>query len=1035
MAPVSHATDSCLPNLLWQEQAGLYVHFSKIPTFARMASILFQKSSLLAVLGSALLFLGAHDNRPFANFSKSADIQEEKWVDSVFNALSEAERLGQMFMLRAHSDKDTVYERQVEDLIRKYKPGGLCFFNPTYAGTPEKHAELTNRYQAASPQVPLMVAMDFENGLGMRYRGTALSFPRAMMLGAIQDNRLLYEMGREIARECLRMGVHVNFAPVADVNNNPANPVIGERSYGEDRHNVAAKAFQYMSGLQDGGVLASVKHFPGHGDTDMDSHFDLPSIPFSRARLDSLELFPFRMLAKNGAGSIMVAHLQVNALDARENRPTTLSRATVTDLLRKELDYEGLIFTDAMEMEGVKKFYPDGQGDLEALQAGNDIILLPVDMAASMDAIQAALANGTLNREQVWTSVKRILRAKYRLCLTTPQKVELNNIRRDLNTPEALALKHRIVGNALTLVRDEKNLIGFPNLENLRFATLAIGDTNRTVFQTYCGQYVPATHFNTPKEVSDSLGIKLLDTLKQFDVVLVGLYGIRTTSKPSKSVSPAPGADTIYGLTHSELDFLRKLNQKSTVALTVFGNPYTYRWIDAPPLLLQAFTEDPMAQQLAAQTLFGAHDVNGILPVTAAPWARFGQGMKKVFHDKRLGYALPESVGMSTDTLLLMDGIVAEMIRTGATPGCQILVAKNNKVVWQKSYGNYTYEAIQPVTNESIFDLASVTKVAATTLSVMRLMDKKQLTLDAHMSDYVPELKTTNKKDLSVREILAHHAGLQAWIPFYKQTLNPENLPSSKIYLSAAATGFEVPVAKDLFMENAWTDTVWQQIFQSPLREDKQYKYSDLGLYLSFKAVNNLSGMSLDQFAEQEFYKPLGLSTTTYNPWKKGLTLRCVPTEEDGYFRHQRIQGYVHDMGSAMLGGVCGHAGLFSNANDLAKIFQMLLNGGSYGWQQYLQPETVQLFTTRYAGSTRRGIGFDLKELDEKQTANMSSLAGPNTFGHLGFTGICAWADPDKDLIFIFLSNRTYPTMENNKLMNGDFRPKLQSVAYRAIKP
>lgn len=999
-----------------------------------MANITPFASPVLIALSSALIFIAAHDNRPFANLSQSTDFQEEKWVDSVFNALSEEEKLGQLFMLRAHSDLDTAYERKVEDLVRKFKPGGLCFFNPSYAGTPEKHAELTNRYQIASPRVPLMIAMDFENGVGMRYRGNAISFPRAMMLGAIQDNRLLYEMGREVARECRRMGVHVNFAPVADVNNNAANPVIGERSYGEDRYNVAAKAYQYMAGLQDGGVLASVKHFPGHGDTHQDSHFELPEINLPRTRLDSIELYPFRMLTKNGAGSVMVAHLEVPAMEPRKDWPTTLSRPVVTDLLRKEIGFEGLIFTDAMEMEAVKRDFPNGLGDLEALRAGNDIILLPVDIEASMRAIREALSNGTLDRAQVWASVKRILRAKYRLGITTPQRVELNNLRRELNPPDALALKHRLVSSAITLVRDEKNLIGFPNLENLKFATLAIGDTNRTIFQTYCGQYAPMTHFNTPKEVSDSLSNKLLDSLQKFDVVLVGLYGIRTTPRPSKAVNPEPGADTLYGLTHSELNFLRKLNQKNTIALTVFGNPYTYQWMDAPPLLLQAFTEDPMAQQLAAQSLFGAHDINGILPVTAAPWAHFGQGTKKVFLQKRLGYGPPESVGMSSDTLALMDGIVAEMISTGAAPGCQILVAKDNKIVWQKSYGHYTYEQTQVVTNESIYDLASVTKVAATTISMMKLVEKQQVALDAPMSNYVPELKTTNKNDLTVREIMAHHAGLQAWIPFYQQTLTAEKMPSPKIYLNSAKPGFEVPVAKDLFMENAWVDTLWQQIFNSPLSGNKNYKYSDLDLFLCARAIKNLSATPVDEFADQTFYQPLGLATTTYNPWRKGLTLRCVPTEEDAYFRHQRLQGYVHDMGAAMLGGVSGHAGLFSNANDLAKIFQMLLNGGSYGWRQYLQPETVRQFTTRYAASTRRGIGFDMKELDEKQTANMSPLAGKNTFGHLGFTGICAWADPDKKLIFIFLSNRTYPTMENNKLGNGDFRPRLQGVAYRALR-
>lgn len=999
-----------------------------------MANILFQKTTVGLALFATLIFLAAHDSRRFSNLSQSSDQMEEKWVDSVFNSLSEDERLGQLFMLRAHSDLDTAYENRVETLIRRYKPGGLCFFNPSYTGTPEKHAALANRYQLASPKVSLMVAMDFENGLGMRYRGTAISFPRAMMLGAIQDNRLLYEMGREVARECLRMGVQVNFAPVADINNNPGNPVIGERSYGEDRHNVTAKAYQYMAGLQDGGVLASVKHFPGHGDTDMDSHFDLPVIPFNRSRLDSLELFPFRMLTKNGAGSVMIAHLQVNALDNRPNRPTTLSRATVTELLRKDLGFEGLIFTDAMEMEGVKKFYPDGLADLEALQAGNDMILLPANIEASMQVLHEALNKQTIDKQALWDSVKRILRAKYRLGLNHSPLVDLRNLSNDLNRPDALALKHRIVGSALTLVRDENQLIGFPNLDKLRFATLMIGDTTRTIFQQYCANYTPVTHFNVPKEVSDSAKTKILNELRSFDVVLVGLYGIRTTPRPSKAIPNPMPSDTMYGLTNSELDLLNSLNRQQNISLTVFGNPYTLRWIAAPPMLLQAFTEDPMAQQLAAQGIFGAQDLNGMLPVTATSWARFGHGIKKTYPQKRLGYALPESVGMSSDTLALMDEVIAEMIRTGAAPGCQVLVARYNKVIWQKSYGNFTYENKIPVTNETIYDLASVTKVAASTISMMQLFERQQVALDSPISNYVPELKNTDKKDLQVRALMAHHAGLQAWIPFYQQTLTPEKRPAPSIYQAQAKADFSVPVAPDLFMRPAWTDTIWQQIFRSPLNPTKAYKYSDLDLYLCARAIKNVSGLEVDAYADQHFYQPLGLSTMTFNPWKKGLSFRCAPTEEDAYFRYQTIQGYVHDMGAAMLGGVGGHAGLFSNANDLAKLFQMLLNGGSYGWHQYLRPETVRLFTTRYPASTRRGIGFDMKESSPSNAPNMSPLAGKNTFGHLGFTGTCVWADPDKNLIYIFLSNRTYPTMENAKFGEGNYRPRVQNIAYRAIK-
>lgn len=971
----------------------------------------------LALL-AALLALSANRNTRF-NLSHPLDPREAVWVDSMFNTLSADERIGQLFMIRAHSDKGPEYEHQVEDLIRTYRVGGLCFFQ----GTPERQAELTNRYQTLCDNLPLLISMDAEWGLGMRLRESTLSYPKQIMLGAIRDNRLIYDMGRDLARQCRRLGVHVNFAPVADVNNNPANPVINDRSFGEDRKNVAAKCFQYMMGLQDGGVLACAKHFPGHGDTDVDSHLDLPVISHKLDRLDSLELFPFRAMALYGVGGVMVAHLSVPALDDRPNRPTTLSRPVVTDLLRKKLGFDGLIVTDAMEMEGVAKHFRPGQADVEALRAGNDIVLLPADLPAAVAAVRAALADGSLNQMQVDESVRRILRAKYRLGLTRPQRVDTANIRRDLHRPESVVLKRRLIENALTLVRDRPGVVGFENLENLRFATVAIGDTNRTVFQTTCGYYAPMTHFNLPKNV-DSVAVQpLLDTLRAFDVVLVSLH----------DMSRRP--DLHFGLSPARIALVQRIcEQGYHTVLTVFGNPYSLKFFESAPALLAAYSEDALTQEIAAQALFGAADLAGRLPVTAARSARQGQGIERHFPAKRLGYDLPEAVGLSSDTLRLLDTLAAELIAEGAAPGCQVLVAKAGKIVWHKAYGHHTYEpAARRVSPDDLYDLASITKVAATTLAVMHRVDAGEMALDAPMSTYVPELKNTDKKDLTVAEILVHQAGLQAWIPFYEKTLIGLGRPSPEIYHPAPMTCFEIPVAKDLYMADDHVDTIWSRIFASPLRADKSYKYSDLGLFLTARALQNLNGQPLDVFARRTFYRPMGLATMLFNPWEQGLTDRCVPTEDDNYFRQQRLQGYVHDMGAAMLGGVGGHAGLFSNANDLAKIFQMLLNQGAYAGRRYLKAETVARFTKRHSGSTRRGLGFDMKELDPKASQNMSPLAGPNTFGHTGFTGNAVWADPDHDLIFVFLSNRTFPTMNNNKLINGNYRPKMQGVVYRAM--
>lgn len=967
------------------------------------------KYTIYLLFVAAFLSLQAQHHNP-----QPASNPEQNWVDSVYNALPDSLRIAQLMMIRASDERAPKFEQEVAGLVQRYQVGGICLFQ----GKPEMLAELTNRCQAVS-KIPLLVSIDGEWGLGMRLKETTIAFPKQLMLGAIQDNYLIYEMGAEIGRQCKRMGIHLNFAPVADINNNAANPVINDRSFGEDRSNVTAKCIEYMRGMQAAGILACAKHFPGHGDTNTDSHLDLPLIPHNMRRLDSLELYPFQAMSRAGIASFMVAHLSVPALDARANRPTTLSRAAVHDLLRQKMKYDGLIITDAMEMQGVAKYFGPGLAEVEALKAGNDIILLPGDVGAAIKAISTALDSGQIERTAFEQSVKRVLKAKYRLGLTKMPQIALEHLREDLNRPQALLLKRKLIENALTLVRDVDNLAGFDSLENLNLATLAIGDTNRTVFQTYCGNYAPMQHFNTPKVLDSLQKAQYLELLRPFDVVLMSIHQMRSRA-----------ADN-YGLTPDQIDFIRMVCKQKTVALTVFGNPYCLKYFPDARLLLEAYNEDPLTQQLAAQSLFGAIDFKGKLPVTASPDAFFGQGLRTAFPEKRLAYDLPESVGMNSDTLAQMDDLVQEMIETGATPGCQIVVARNNRIIWQKSYGYFMYDSVTRVRNEHLYDIASVTKIAATTLSAMQLYDAGKLKLDVEIGQYLPELAGTNKQKLKLRDILAHHARLQAWIPFYQKTL-VKGLPDAHIYHRQRDPDSQIPVAPDMFMVNNWVDTIWNTIYQSDLRTEKGYKYSDLGLYLTAQILERQSGVPLDEYAKTHFYQPMGLRAT-FTPWQYGLAEQCVPTEEDRYFRQQRLQGYVHDMGAAMLGGVSGHAGLFSNANDLAKIMQMLLNGGSYFGRQYIKPETVDAWTVRYPGSTRRGTAFDMKELDPKATANMSPFAGPNTFGHTGFTGICAWADPDQNLIFIFCSNRTYPSMDNNKLISGNYRPRLQSIIYQSI--
>lgn len=560
---------------------------------------------LVAVLASCKL---AAQSSYQANLDET-NPEEAAWVDAIFNSLSPEERLGQLFMMRAHSNLGADHVALVEQFIREHHVGGLCFFQ----GTPEAQVALTNRYQALS-KVPLMISIDGEWGLGMRMKETTISYPRQLMLGAIQNNRLLYEMGEEVARQLRRIGVHVNFAPVVDINNNPANPVIGNRSFGEDRYNVTAKSHMYAKGMQDHGVLACAKHFPGHGDTDVDSHYDLPVIFHDRKRLDSIELYPFRALAEYGLGSVMVAHLSVPALDSRNNRPTTLSASTVNQLLRKEINFRGLIFTDALDMQGVTKFFQPGQVEAEALLAGNDVLLLPKDLAAARREIAAYIADGRLSQADLDRRVKRVLRAKYRLGVHRFEPISTEGLLRDLNSESAQALKQRLTEASLTLVRNRNSSLPLASAQAARMASLAIGATTRTTFQTKLLEQASMPAFQAGSKASEQEQQAILRQLSGKSTVIISLHGMNGRSSEQFGVSDA---------TRTLID---RIAQRHTVVLIVFGSPYSLQFFDNIGCLLQAYDDDAVTQTAAARALFGAIGINGRLPITASARSRFNTG-------------------------------------------------------------------------------------------------------------------------------------------------------------------------------------------------------------------------------------------------------------------------------------------------------------------------------------------------------------------------------------------------------------------------
>jgi beta-N-acetylhexosaminidase len=945
-----------------------------------------------------------------------------RWVDSIYNVMTDDERIGQLFMIRAHSDKGEDHVREVAKFINTYHVGGLCFFQ----GTPEKQASLTNYYQTLSSRVPLMVSMDAEWGLGMRLKETTVSYPRQLGLGAIQDNTLIYDMGKEIARQCRRLGVHVNFAPDADINNNANNPVINTRSFGENRYNVLAKSAMYMRGMQDNNVMACAKHFPGHGDTDTDSHFDLPQVNYGMERLEEVELFPFKSLAQHGIQSMMIAHLSVPSIDATANLPTSLSRKAITELLREKMGYQGLIFTDGLEMKGVTKYFKDGEVEARAIQAGVDILLLPEDIAASFAKIKTYIQRGDIDQTQIERSVKRILHAKYRLGLMDKVRpyIDLNNLSADLNNAEAKGMKRRLTAATLTVVRNENNIFPIQDFSK-KIAVLTIGAQLKTTFQKTIAPFGSNVQlYNISKTAGPEEAARMANSLVGNDLVLIALNDL--SSKPKDN----------YGLTEATKNLVEQIRQKTKTGVIVFGNPYLLKHFDNIDNIIVAYDEDPITQELAAQGIAGVFGMNGKMPVTASPRSNYKDGVETL-NLGRFTYDFPEAVGLKSTVLAKIDTIMDTVMRTGAAPGGVVFIAKDGKVVFEKAYGYHTYEKMQPVAKDDIYDLASITKVAASTLTMMKLVDEGKIDVKQPMSKYLPLLKGTNKETLTVEEIMSHHAGLYAWLKFYLQTLTTDKTgtyPSPNYYSQVQNADFSIPVTEKMFLKTGFPDSMYQQIAASNLRENKNYKYSDLGFFLIARLIKEQTGMTEDEYVQKNFYQPMGLKNISYKPWEKFSMSRIPPTEVDTYFRKQKIQGYVHDMGASMLGGVSGHAGLFSDARDLAALFQMLVNDGMYGGKQYISPKTIKQFATRYVYSTRRGVGFDMKELSASHLQNVCAGAPETTFGHTGFTGTCVWADPENKIVYVFLSNRTFPDMDNNKMNKLDYRMKIQQVIYDAMR-
>ncbi|MCE6988597.1 glycoside hydrolase family 3 N-terminal domain-containing protein [Dyadobacter sp. CY323] len=948
-------------------------------------------------------------------------LPENAWVDSTLQSLSLDEKIGQLFMVATYSNRDDSHYKYIDRLVNEFHIGGLIFFQ----GGPVGQAQLTNRYQAQS-KIPLFIGIDGEWGLGMRLDST-LSYPKQMVLGSIQDDQLIYKMGSDIARQCTRLGIQINFAPVSDINSNSANPVIGIRSFGEDRDNVTRKAIAYMKGLQHNKVIATAKHFPGHGDTDADSHFTLPVLTHSAEQIHETDLYPYRAMIADSLMGVLSGHLNIPALDSTPNQASSLSEKVINGLLRKDLGFRGLVFTDAMNMKGVLKTGKAADVNLKAIVAGNDVLLYPESIAETVAKIKDAIKDRLISEKIIDDKVKRILQAKYWSGLSQYKPVDVNNLYNDLNPESSKELYRALCEASVTVVKNDNNLLPVGSVIDNNMASVSLGDGSGVAFQKMLSTYKPMRSYAFYEGPSSQEQIsEMLTYLQRYNTVIVDIHGI--ASNPKRN----------YGITQGMTDFVSQLKQQNKkVILCLFGSPYSIQFFPETDVLICANQDGKDQQEIVPQIIFGAMSSQGKLPVSVSSF-KSGTGVTTTTIN-RIAFGTPESVGMNGNWLKKIDEVATAAVNDRVFPGCEILVARGGKIIYDKQFGGLNYRTPERVTSETIYDLASVTKVSATLQAIMLLYDRKQIDLDAKASTYLPELVGTNKQNFTIRDLLMHRSGLISFYPpLWDRTKTSAGGLLPEYYSSKSDTAYYLQVAPKLFAKPALRDSVWKWVIESPMNNRKDragnygFLYSDLGFLTLQKVVERVTGEPLNVFVASNIYEPLGLGYLGFNPLSRFPYKQIAPTENDYRFRGQLLQGTVHDQMAAIMGGVSGHAGLFGTARDLAILFQMNLWKGNYAGKRYFEQATVPFFSRVYDESHHRGLGWDKAPLDGN-SSYVSPQASVNSFGHTGFTGTMVWMDPQEDLLFIFLSNRVNPDPDNSSITTQRTRRKIQDIVYSSL--
>jgi beta-N-acetylhexosaminidase len=944
----------------------------------------------------------------------------DPWVNSHMERMTLQEKIGQLIMIEVYPDQSELHRGDIERLLKRYKPGGILMMR----GTPTKTTRWINSFQQAS-DVPLLVSMDAESGPAFRV-DSLHSFPSAQATGAIQNDSLLYWMGRSVGRQLRRMGINMNFAPVADVNTNPANPIINFRSFGEQQGNVARKSLAYAKGMQDEGVAAVAKHFPGHGDTRSDSHHTLPVLQHNSARMDSVELIPFKHLAANGIAGIMTAHVGVPSLDP-SGKPASLSAPVIQKVLREKIGYQGLVITDAMNMKGVTM--PSGLAEVQALKAGNDMVEFVTNLPRVVAAIENAINDKTLTTQEIDQKCRRVLAMKRWLNLQNLQTTPPERIVEHVNSPENMLVIRQLTEASLTILRN-RNILPLMRLDTLKIATVNLGETSVTPFQQMVSRYTDADHFflpaDAPRQAIDNLTAKL----KSYNLVITGIHGLRSF----------PGRN--YGVGQGQTEAIRILTGNHKTITFFFGNAYALRFfpgIENSSALVLTYQDNRFTQELTVQALFGAIDASGKLPVTVDHRFRAGAGLE-VKKNGRLKYTLPEEVGISEEILVRkIDSIAEEGLKEKAYPGIQVLVAKEGKVIFHKCYGYLTYENLEPVIPESIYDWASVTKVTGPLPALMRLYDEGKFDLNQRIGTYWKDFAGSNKADLRIRDILTHQAQLRPIIPLWQSKFARDARLRNEVFKSNPFSDTDIRVGSNLYMDKTYIDEFFKEIKESTLLTRKSYTYTCVGFHLWPRMIEGLTNKPYEDYLKETFYHRLGANTLTYNAYLHFPQERIVPTEVDDYFRMETLRGFVHDEGAAILGGISGNAGLFGTANDLAKLFQMYLWKGYYGGERYFSEKTFNEFNrVQFPGTNRRALGFDKPDINnhlkKPEEAYPTAGVSANSFGHTGYTGTFVWADPDNGVLVIVFTNRVHPTRNNNKLSWMGIRGGILQSVYDAAK-